>query len=188
MVKRTEEKKDVNEEKIFKTWADSYTEVSKMWENSYLNLYKPWIESTGEMLDKASLLSKEATPQKYMEFYDEWMKTYQNTFGKFNPIPTLKSNKEILEKFLSSAEESNKLYRSWISQLEGNSRMTKEILQGEPDPAKYKECYEMWIKSYEKIFDELMELPSQESTKEIFGNYMEIPDLYGELFTDVKTI
>ncbi len=81
MVKRTEEKKDMNEEKIFKTWT----------------------ESTGEMLDKTSLLSKEATPQKYREFYDEWIKTYQNTFGKLYPIPTLKSDKETLEKFLSGA-------------------------------------------------------------------------------------
>lgn len=178
MVKKTEEKKDVKEEKIFKTWADSYTEVSKMWEDTYLNLYKPWIESTGEMLDKTSLLSKEATPQKYREFYEEWIKTYQNTVGKFYPIPTLKSNKETLEKFLSSAEESNKLYRSWIAQLEENSIKTKEILQDEPDPAKYKEVYDIWMKSYEKIFDELIEMPAKESTKEIFGNYMGIPEIY----------
>jgi hypothetical protein len=178
MVKKTEEKKDVNEENIFKTWADSYAAVSKMWEDSYLHLYKPWIESTAEMFEKTSLLSKEATPQKYREFYDEWIKTYQNTFGKFYPIPTLKSNKETLEKFLSSAEESNKLYRSWIAGLEENSRKTKEILQDEPDPAKYKEVYDMWMKSYEKIFDELLELLAQESTKEIFGNYMGIPDIY----------
>ena len=146
MVKRTEEKKDVNEEKIFKTWADSYTAVSKMWEDSYLNLYKPWIESTREMLEKTSLLSKEAAPQKYREFYDEWIKTYQNTFGKFYPIPTPKSNRETLEKFLSNAEESNRIYRSWIAELEENSRKTKEILQVEPDPAKYKEVYDMWMK------------------------------------------
>jgi len=180
MVKKTEEKKDVNEEKkdIFKTWADSYTAVSKMWEDSYLKLYKPWIESTGEMFVKAAQLSKEAAPQKYREFYDEWMKTYQNTFGKFYPIPALESNKEVLENFLSSAEESNKLYRSWIAQLEENSKTTQEILQGEPDPAKYKECYEMWMKTYEKIFDELLTLPSMESTKEIFEKYTGIPDIY----------
>ena len=33
----------------------------------------------------------------------------------------LKSNKETLETFLSSAEEYNKLYRSWIARLEENS-------------------------------------------------------------------
>ena len=190
MVKKTEEKKDVNEEKkdIFKTWTDSYIAVSKMWEDSYLKLYKPWIESTGEMFEKTSLLSKEAAPQKYREFYDEWIKTYQNTFGKFYPIPTLKSNKEALEKFLASAEGSNKIYRSWIAELEKNSRKTKEILQGEPDPAKHKECYDMWMKSYEKIFDELLELPTQESTKEIFGNYMGIPDIYSGSFLQMSKL
>jgi len=188
MVKRTEEKKDVNEEKIYKTWTDSYTAVSKMWEDSYLKLYKPWIESTGEMLEKTASLSKEATPQKYREFYDEWINTYQNTFGEFYPIPTLKSNKETLEKFLSIAEESNKLYRSWIAELEKNSRKTKEILQGEPDPAKYKEVYDMWMKSYEKIFDELIEFPAKESTKEIFGNYMGIPGIYSGSFLQMSKL
>src|SRR3970040_2262041 len=132
MVKKTEERKDTTEGKkdIFKTWADSYTEVSKMWEDSYLKLYKPWIESTEEMFEKATLHSKEAAPQKYKEFYDEWMKTYQNTFGKFYPIPALKSNKETLEKFLSSAEESNKLYRLWIAELEENKKKNQKILQG----------------------------------------------------------
>ncbi|HEY9204967.1 MAG TPA: hypothetical protein VIO58_03510, partial [Candidatus Methanoperedens sp.] len=83
---------------------------------------------------------------KKTEFYDEWINTCQNTFGKFYPIPTLKSNKETLEKFLSSAEESNKLYRSWIAELEENSRATRGIMQGE-QPVKYKECYDMWMKS-----------------------------------------
>jgi hypothetical protein len=48
------------------------------------------------MLEKTALLSKEAAPQKYREFYDEWIKTYQNTFGKFYPIPALKSNKQLV--------------------------------------------------------------------------------------------
>ena len=64
MVKKTEQRKDINEEKkdIFKTWADSYTAVSKMWEDSYLKLYKPWVESTGEMFEKAAFISKDAAP------------------------------------------------------------------------------------------------------------------------------
>jgi len=194
MVKKSEgSKEELKEESaekkdISKTWADNYTAFSKMWEDSYSKLYKPWIESTGEIFKKTALLSKEATPQKYREFYDEWIKTYQNTFGKFYPIPTPESNKETLEKFLLSAEGYNKLYRSWIEELEDNSRKTKEILSGNPDPAKYKECHDMWIKSYEKIFDELMELPAQESTKEIFGNYMIIPDIYSESFLQMSKL
>ena len=190
MVKKTEERKDVNEGKkdIFKTWADSYAAVSKMWEDSYLKLYKPWIESTGEMFDKASELSTDAAPEKYKEFYGEWVKIYQNSFGEFYPIPTIESNKETLEKLLASTEESNKLYMSWITELEENSRKTKEILQGEPDPAKYKECYDMWIKSYEKIFDEFLTLPAMESTKEIFEKYTGVPDIYFGSFVQISKL
>ncbi len=190
MVKKTEEKKDINKEEkdIFKTWADSYTAVSKMWEDSYLKLYKPWIESTGEMFEKASLISKDAAPEKYKEFYDEWVKTYQNTFGDFYPIPTLESNKETLEKLLASAEESNELYRSWIAELEENSQKTREILKGEQDPAKYKEAYDLWIKSHEKIFNELLTLPARENIKEIFENYTGIPDFYSETFVQMAKL
>jgi len=180
----------VNEEKrdIFTTWTDSYTAVSKMWEDSYLKLYKPWIEPTGEMFEKAVELSKEAAPQKYKEFYDEWVKVYLNAYGKFYPVPTLESNKKTLEKLMASAEESNKLYSSWIAELEGNSQKTMKILQGEPDPSKYKKCYDMWIKSYEKIFDELLTLPAQENIKEIFEKYTGIPDIYLGSFVQISKL
>jgi hypothetical protein len=159
-----------------------------MWEDSYLKLYRPWIESTGEILEKTVSLSKETAPQKYREFYDEWIKTYQKSFGKSYPIPTLKSNKDTLEKFLSSAEESNKLYKSWTSELEENSIKTKEILNGEPDPAKFKECYDMWTKSYEKIFYEFLEQSAKESTKEIFGDYIGVPDICSESFLQMSKL
>ncbi|HLB71492.1 MAG TPA: poly(R)-hydroxyalkanoic acid synthase subunit PhaE [Candidatus Methanoperedens sp.] len=190
MAKKTEERKEVSEEKqdMFKTWADSYTEVSKMWEDSYLKLYKPWIESTEEMFEKAAQLSKESSPRQYKEFYDDWVKTYQNTFGKYYSLPTLKSNKETLEKLLTSAEESNGIYRSWITELEDNSRKTREILKGEADPAKYRECHDMWIKSYEKIFDEIMVLPVMESTKEIFEKYTGVPDIYFGSFVQMSKL
>ncbi len=38
------------------------------------DISKPWIESTGDMFEKMALLSKEATPQKYKDFFDEWIK------------------------------------------------------------------------------------------------------------------
>ncbi|KAB2947959.1 MAG: hypothetical protein MPEBLZ_01589 [Candidatus Methanoperedens nitroreducens] len=194
MVKKSnvmeEESEEKREEKqnIFNTWANSYTEISKTWVDSYEKLYRPWLEATKEMIDKTVLLSKEATPQKYMEFYDEWIKTYQNTFGIFYPIPAPQPNKEILEKFISRADESNKLFSSWIAELEKNSRMTKEILQGEQDPAKYKEYYDVWTKSYEKIFDKILSLPSEESTKELFGEYGGMPDFYLEGFLQMSKL
>jgi len=190
MVKKTEERKDTNEEQknISRTWAESYTAVSKMWEDSYFKLYRPWLESTGVLFEKAIEISKDAAPEKYKEFYDEWMKTHQSTYGKFYPISTPESNKETLEKLLLSAVESNKLYRSWVAELEENSLKTTEILQGEPDPVRYKECYDMWIKSYGKIFDELLTLPLRQNIKEIFKNYTGVPDIYSETFVQISKL
>ena len=107
--KKTEERKEVNEEKKdnSKTWVDSYKTVSKLWKDSYMKLYKPWLESTGELFEKAVEFSNGAAPEKYSEFYEEWVKAYQNSVGKFYSIPSPESNKEILEKFLASTEESN---------------------------------------------------------------------------------
>jgi hypothetical protein len=186
---KSQEKKGaavIGEKNIFKTASDSHTTVSHMWEESYRSLYKPWIESTGEMFAKAGELSKEAAPQKYKEFYDEWMKTYRKTFGRFYPIPTTESTKEMLEKFMASAEESNKLYGSWIAELEENSRKTREIFMGKPDPAQYKKCYTRWMKSYEKIFDDLLTLPATVGIKEASQNYTGVPDIYSESFVQIS--
>ncbi len=195
MVKKSEERKDIPKEDIhteeknsFKTCEDSYTAVSKMWEDSYLKLYKPWFESTEALFGKAYELSKGAAPETYKEFYGEWVKTSQNSFGKFYEIPTLESNKETFEKLLVSAEESSKIYNSWIVELEGNSRATREALQCEADPAKYKEVYDMWIKSYGKMLNELLTLPLQQNMKEIFQNITGTPDIYSEAFEQMSKI
>ncbi len=98
MVKKSERRKEENIEMkdISKAWSDNYTAFSKMYEDSYLKLFKSWVEITGDMFEKMALFSKEATPQKYKDFFDEWIKTYQDTFGKFIPIPIHESNREIL--------------------------------------------------------------------------------------------
>jgi hypothetical protein len=195
MVKKSEERKDIKTEDIntenkdnFKTCKDSYTAVSKMWEDSCLKLYKPWFESTEALFGKAFELSKDAAPETYKEFYGEWLKTSQNSFGKFYPIPTLESNKEIFEKLLISAEESKKIYGSWIAELEGNSKATREVLTGEADPAKYKEVYDMWINSYGKMLNELLTLPLRQNMKEIFQNITGTPDIYSEAFEQISKI
>lgn len=181
------ERKDTKEENntIFNTWIESYTAIAKMWEESYLNLYRPWLESTGGLFEKATDLSRNATPEKYKEFYDMWTDMYQNAFKR---VPTLKPNKETLEKLLASAEESNNLYKSWIAELEENSKRTRDVLSEEADPTKYKEIYDMWINTYGKIFDELLTLPFRENMKEIFESYTGIPDIYSETFAQISKL
>jgi hypothetical protein len=190
MVNNTNERKDINEEKmdIFKTWANSYTAVSKIWEDSYLKLYTPWIESSKEQFEKVFELSKDAAPEEYKEFYNLWVKNFQNNPGKFYQIPTMESNRETLEKFLKSAEESNKVYKSMIAELEANSRATREVLQGEPNPEKYQEVYGMWINSYGKVFDELLTLPFRQNIIEIFENHTGTPDIYSDTLMQISKL
>lgn len=178
----TEEKENKENGNVFETWIESYTAISKMWEDSYLKLYKPWLESTSELFEKAASAAS-GNPEKYKEFYDIWIKTYP----KFDRIPT-KTNKEILEKLLTSADKSSDIYRSWIAELDENSAKTKDVLNGDPDPAKYKEVYDLWIKSYAKMFDELLTLPFRENIKEIFENYTGIPDIYSDTFIRISRL
>ncbi|MCX9085107.1 MAG: hypothetical protein OIN87_09960 [Candidatus Methanoperedens sp.] len=190
MAKKIEERKIQNEENKdnVKTCEDSYNAVSKMWEDSCLKLYKPWFESTEALYGKAFELSKNASPETYKEFYGEWLKTSQNSMGKIYQIPSLESNKETFEKLLVSAEESKKIYNSWIAELEGNSKSTREVLKGEADPAKYKEVYDMWINSYGKMLNELLTLPLRQNMKEIFKNVTGTPDVYSEAFEHISKI
>jgi len=185
--RKTDERKEVNEQKkdLFKTWEDSYIAISKIWDDS-IKLYRPLLESTGELFGKSVEISKDAAPEKYKEFYDQWVKTYQDSSGKFYQIPGLESTKETFEKLLVSAEESNKIYRSWIDELEENSRVTREVLHGEPDPVKYKEVYDLWIKSYGKVFDELLTLPFRQNIKDIFENLTGAPDVYSNTIEQIS--
>jgi hypothetical protein len=69
-MRSTDERKDA-----FRMWTESYSAMSRVWQDSYAELYNPWIESTGKLFDKASELSKNASPEKYREFFEELVKT-----------------------------------------------------------------------------------------------------------------
>lgn len=169
----TEERKDA-----FRMWTESYSAMSKVWQESYANLYNPWIESTGKLFDKASELSKQTSPEKYKEFYEELVKTQQNTLGKLYPMPKAMTDRKTLEKLVTGAQESTNLMKSWSAELEENSKKTQKMLLGSAGPEDYKSSYEMWIKSYEKMFDEFLEMMTSKNTKDVFESYMGTPNIY----------
>jgi hypothetical protein len=137
MAKKTEERKEVKEDVIFKACADSNASFSKLWEDSYLNLYKPWIGSMGEMFDKTANLSKEATPQKYKEFYDLCVSTYKETYGNF--VKSMEPKGEMFENFEQSTTIYLGMYKSWIAALENMSEKAKELSTQTSDPQAFKE-------------------------------------------------
>jgi len=169
----TEERKDA-----FRMWTESYGAVSKVWQESYANLYNPWIESTGKLFDKASELSKETSPEKYREFYEELVKTQQNSLSKLYAMPKAMTDRKTLEKLVASAQESAKLMKSWSAEFEENSKRTQKMLLGAEGPENYKSSYEMWIKSYGKVFDEFIDMMTSKNTKDVFEAYMGMPNIY----------
>ena len=187
---KTKERTDESAEKkdIFKIWVDSYSSVSKTWEDSYINIYKPWIESTGKLFEKAVDISKEASAEKYKEFFDEWVKTYQNTLNKFYPLTMQNYDRETLEKFIKSSEESAKLFKSWAEELEKNSHKTEEMFKSSTDPEKYREFHDMWMKSYEKIYDELLAILTMESARDIFESYSGLPSIYFKNYVQMSKL
>ncbi len=183
MVKKSEERKETIEGKrnITNIWGSNPNEFLKMWGDSQLKLYKPWIEFIGENSLKMTETSMNAAPKAYKEFYDNWMKTYQGTFGKIYPAPAA-APREALESFIKCADESNKLYMSWIDEFGENSRKTSEVLNNGMDPAKYRECFDSWLKTYEKVSEELIDHPAIKYQKKIFESYTGIPDFYTDSF------
>jgi hypothetical protein len=173
---------------IFNTWIGSYMAISKMWEESYVRLYKPWLESTSSLFEKAVEVSNTNSVEKYREFYTEWTKTFQGRLERSTKVPSLESSKEALEKLLANAEKSTDICKSWTTDLEENSKKTREILQGKPDPVKYKEAYDLWIRSYAKIFDGLLTLPFRENVRDMFETYTGMPDIYSDTFVKISKL
>jgi hypothetical protein len=169
----TEEPRDA-----FRMWTESYNAVSKVWQESYADLYNPWVESAGKLFDMASNLPGQTSPEKYREFYEELVKTQQNTLGKLYPMPKAMTDRETLEKLLTGARESTEMMKSWTAELEENSRKTQKMLFGVASPEDYKNSYEMWIKSYEKMFDEFLVMITSKNTKDVFEAYMGMPNIY----------
>jgi len=169
----TDERKDA-----FRMWTESYSAMSKVWQESYAELYNPWIESTGKLFDKASELSKNASPEKYREFFEELVKTQQNTLGKLYPMPKAMTDRKTLEKLITSAQESSNLMKTWSAEFEENTKKTQKMLAGGASSEDFKGSYEMWIKSYEKMFDEFLDMMTSKNTKDVFEAYMGMPNIY----------
>jgi hypothetical protein len=177
MAKKIEENNATTEgmQNFIHTWTSESNEFLKMWGESNIKLYQPWIDFVGEESTMMTDMSMNATPKKYQEFYDNWMKTYRNSFGKVYPVPAT-SPKEALEEIIKCANDSNKVYMSWVEEFEENSKKTSEVLNNGNDPAKYRDCYESWIKTYEKVSEDIIDNPAIRYQKEIFSNYTGIPD------------
>jgi len=162
----------------FQMWTESYSAMSKVWQESYANLYNPWIESSGKLFDKASELAGQTSPEKYREFYEELVKIQQNTLGKLHSMPKAMTDAGTLEKLVANAKESTEMMRSWSAELEQNSKKTQKMILDGVSHEDYKKSHEMWIKSYEKMFNEFLDMMTSENTRDVLEVYTGMPSTY----------
>src|SRR3989304_10114558 len=93
------------------------------------------------------------------EFFDQWIKTYETTYGRLIEMPALGPTRERSEKMMKGFPNFVNLYASWWDSninfqnvfMEAMRRMheKKSIeMEGEISPEKYKDFYKLWIETY----------------------------------------
>jgi hypothetical protein len=165
-------------------------QMSKLWRDSYVNLYGPWVDSMIRLSGKmADISGGYATPEAYKEFYSLWMNTYKETIGKIVNVQPAGLSKEMLENFLKSTEIYLTLYKSWISALEKMSEKTRDLSMRTTDPEAYKEFYNLWIKTYEKAFDDFFEnMPAVGPMKNMMEPAKKAAKIYVDMFINMSNM
>ena len=140
-------------------YLTNLAEAARMWRVSYRDLYTHWVESTLKLSEKFSELSKgDVSPEKYREFYDQWMNTYKETFAKMFAADMTKPSKEMVENMLRGMNNSTEMYNSWLMALEKMTEKMRDLLTNATEAESYREFYGLWFDTYEKAFKDFFEL------------------------------
>lgn len=101
------------------------------------------------------------------EFFDQWLKTYESTYGRLVEMPAMGPMRERSEKMVRGFSVSVNLYTAWMESLVNfqnvfmeamrrmREKMTTEI-EGEAIPEKYRDFYQLWIETYSETFKEFL--------------------------------
>jgi DNA-binding transcriptional regulator YbjK len=137
----------------------NYAELAKLWKQSYQNFISPLAESTSKLMSKfGDLTTKgEVSPEAYKEFYEQWMNTYREAYTRMFNFEYTQPSTEILESILKSTNAAMSAYKSWLAALEKMQGKMSDILSRTSDPDAYKGLYDLWVKTFEKAFDDLFE-------------------------------
>jgi hypothetical protein len=144
-------------------------ELSKLWRQSYRNFVSPLMESTSKLMGKYGELTKPgARPEVYKEFYEQWMTTYREAYNRMFKQEFTRPSKEVIESMLESTNSAMTAYKSWLGALEKMQAKMADVLTKSNDPEAYKEFYELWLKTFEKAFDDFFDfMPTFGPLKEV---------------------
>ncbi|MCZ7402346.1 MAG: hypothetical protein O8C61_09000 [Candidatus Methanoperedens sp.] len=97
------------------------------------------------------------------EFYDQWINMYKATMGKLIEMPAVGPAREKSEKMMKGFSTFVNLYAAGMDTssnlqevfLEAMQKVQEKIsadMDGEINPEKYKEFYDIWIQTYSETF------------------------------------
>ncbi len=116
---------------------------------------------------KQGLSMEKSSVELTHEFFDQWLKTYESTYGRLVEMPAMGPMRERSEKMVRSFSVSVNLYTAWMESLVNfqnifieamrrmREKMTTEI-EGEALPEKYRDFYQLWIETYSETFKEFL--------------------------------
>ncbi len=96
---------------------------------------------------------------------------------------TKKIEKGILfENYMKSAEIYLDMYMSWLEAFEKMGKKTEEFSKEATDPRTYNEFYNLWVKMYELVIDDM---PAAGSIKEMMMPVKVTARMYVDAFTEL---
>jgi class III poly(R)-hydroxyalkanoic acid synthase PhaE subunit len=107
-------------------------------------------------------------PKQIRDFYDSWIKGYEETLGRWFKLPSigpLRRNQEHYQEALdsyvrlcaASFDYANRLLEPSIKAFEELTRQTAELMKGDITPETFRQIYQQMVQSAEKQFHVLFE-------------------------------
>jgi class III poly(R)-hydroxyalkanoic acid synthase PhaE subunit len=155
--------------------SDMNEVIKKSMENFsqfYTQNYQPFIENWRKLSREFDEMVKgRSDPSRYKDFYSAFLRGYETTFGKFINMPMIGPSRQVLEKIHKSVDSFIKycgaivdftfvLYSPGKESIEELSKKASSILKGEVSQEKYKEFYDVLIKTFEDRFHQLFKTPA----------------------------
>ncbi|HLD36053.1 MAG TPA: poly(R)-hydroxyalkanoic acid synthase subunit PhaE [Planctomycetota bacterium] len=148
--------------------------------------YKPFVENWSKLSSQmGDALKGKQDPAKYKELYNSLMQGYEAAFGKFLKMPMVGPSRQVLEKIHTSIDSFMKycgatvefsmlLYSPSKTTIEELTQKAQTILKGEATQEKYKQFYELLVKTFEDRFYQLFKTPAfAESLKTTLDSYLD---------------
>ncbi|MDI6733187.1 MAG: poly(R)-hydroxyalkanoic acid synthase subunit PhaE [Planctomycetota bacterium] len=138
----------------------------------YTANYQPFIENWNKISQETDkILREKPDPTKYKEFYSTLMQGYESALGKFIKMPMVGPSRLLLEKVFKSIDAFIKYYTAIVDfnmvfyspgkeTVEELARKATDLLKGEVTQEKYKQFYELLIKTFEDRFFQLFKTPA----------------------------